>query len=176
MPRGAAPTRYAALLRGVMPTNVAMPALRAAFEAAGFTDVATVLASGNVLFTAPAAREAALERAAEAAMTEVLGKAFFTIVRPVSALRALIAADPWRAYPGPATAKRVVSLLRRAPRSPPALPISRDGATIFALVDRAAYTAYLPSPKGPVFMALIAQAFGDEVTTRTRDTILRLAR
>ena len=42
-------SRYAAFLRGVMPTNCKMPALQAAFEAAGFTDVKTVLGSGNVL-------------------------------------------------------------------------------------------------------------------------------
>ena len=41
--------RYAAFLRGVMPTNCKMPQLKAAFEAAGFTDVKTLLGSGNVV-------------------------------------------------------------------------------------------------------------------------------
>ena len=58
--------RYVAFLRGVMPTNAKMPALRKAFESAGFADVATVLGSGNVVFTARAATESALERKAEA--------------------------------------------------------------------------------------------------------------
>lgn len=49
-PAASALTRYAALLRGVSPMNARMPALKAAFEAAGFTDVRTVLASGNVVF------------------------------------------------------------------------------------------------------------------------------
>ena len=44
--------RYAAFLRGVMPTNCKMGDLRAAFEAAGFEDVRTLLGSGNVLFGA----------------------------------------------------------------------------------------------------------------------------
>jgi len=38
-----------------MPTNCKMPELRAAFEAAGFDDVKTLLASGNVVFSARAA-------------------------------------------------------------------------------------------------------------------------
>ena len=46
--------RYAAFLRGVSPTTASMPELRQSLEAAGFTDVRTVLSSGNVVFTAPA--------------------------------------------------------------------------------------------------------------------------
>ncbi len=40
--------RYAAFLRGVGPMNAKMPELKQVFEAAGFTDVKTILASGNV--------------------------------------------------------------------------------------------------------------------------------
>ena len=39
--------RYAAFLRGVTPMNAKMPALKTAFEAAGFTDVRTRLSVGN---------------------------------------------------------------------------------------------------------------------------------
>ena len=86
--------RYAAFLRGVMPFNCKMPALKAAFETAGFTDVKTVLGSGNVAFDARATPERALEQKAEAAMHEQLGRVFFTIVRPVEQLQALLATDP----------------------------------------------------------------------------------
>ena len=48
--------RYAALLRGVSPSNAKMSDLKKAFEAARFTDVKTVLSSGNVAFTAREAR------------------------------------------------------------------------------------------------------------------------
>ena len=46
-------TRYAAFLRGVNVGGVTlkMADVAAAFTAAGFTDVKTVLASGNVLLT-----------------------------------------------------------------------------------------------------------------------------
>ena len=60
--------RYVAFLRGVMPTNCKMAALKRSFEAAGFTDVSTVLGSGNVVFCARSATESALEKKAEAAM------------------------------------------------------------------------------------------------------------
>src|SRR4029453_11461091 len=87
--------RYAAVLRGVMPTNAKMPALKAAFESAGFTDVKTILGSGNVLFTARTASETSLEQKAEAAMTKQMGRSFPTIVRSVVHFQALVAADPY---------------------------------------------------------------------------------
>ena len=66
--------RYAAFLRGVMPTNAKMPELKRCFEEAGFTNVRTILASGNVVFDARSASEATLERRAEASMQAALGR------------------------------------------------------------------------------------------------------
>jgi len=40
--------QYAAFLRGVVPMNCSMPELKKSFEAAGFSDVRTLLSSGNV--------------------------------------------------------------------------------------------------------------------------------
>ena len=37
------------------------------------------------------------------------------------------------------------------------------------------YSAYLPTPKGPVFMTLIEKTFGKEQTTRTWDTVTKVA-
>ena len=170
-----AATRYAALLRGVTPMNAKMPDLRRAFEAAGFTDVRTVLASGNVVFTARPGTEAAIARKAEAAMTEVLGRTFLTLVRPLDALRALLDADPYAASRLAPGAKRVVTFLRDPPPGKLALPIELDGARILAVADREVFTAYVRSSRGPVFMTLIEKTFGEAVTTRTWDTIKKLA-
>jgi uncharacterized protein (DUF1697 family) len=168
--------RYAAFLRGVSPMNAKMPELKRAFEAAGFTDVRTMLSSGNVVFSAPAAPEAALERKAEAAMKKSLGSAFPTIVRHIEALRRMLASDPYldfRLKPG---AKRVVTFLRGKPRVPPRLPIELGGACIVRMSEKEVFSAYVPSPRGPVFMALIEKTFGREVTTRTWDTIAKVAK
>lgn len=169
-------TRYAAFLRGVSPMNASMPELREAFEAAGFEDVRTVLSSGNVVFGAPAAPPAALERRAEAAMEERLGKAFPTIVRPVEALRAMLAADPWAGFRLAPGAKRVVTFLRGKPRARLELPVELDGARILRVRGQEAFSAYVPSPRGPVFMTLLEKTFGKEVTTRTWDTVRKVAR
>jgi len=39
-----------------------------------------------------------------------------------------------------------------------------------------AFSAYVPGPRGPVFMTLIEKTFGQEVTTRTWDTIKKVTR
>jgi uncharacterized protein (DUF1697 family) len=168
--------RYVAFLRGVSPTNASMPELKAAFEAAGFADVRTVRSSGNVLFSAPAAGDAALERKAQAAMTKRLGDAFPAIVRSVDDLRALLASDPYEGFRLAPAAKRVVTFLRARPQARPKLPIELDGARILRVVDREVFTAYVPGSKGPVFMTLIEKTFGKDVTTRTWDTIRVVAK
>jgi uncharacterized protein (DUF1697 family) len=168
--------RYAAFLRGVMPMNCKMPALKAAFEAAGFTDVKTVLGSGNVVFDARASSEETLQQKAEAAMQERLGHAFLTIVRPVERLRKMLASDPYSRFKLSPKAKRIVTFLRGRPKAKIVLPVELDGARILAMKDGEIFSAYLPSPKGPVFMTLIEKTFGKEVTTRTWDTVARVAR
>jgi uncharacterized protein (DUF1697 family) len=168
--------QYVAYLRAVSPTNATMSDLRAAFEAAGFTDVKTVLSSGNVVFTARAASEASLQRKAESAMLKQLGHTFLTIVRPVSRLRALLGSDPYRNFDLEAGAKRIVTFLRAQPTTRIALPIEFEGTRILTIDDREVFSAYLPSPKGAVFMTLIEKTFGKEVTTRTWDTVARTAR
>jgi uncharacterized protein (DUF1697 family) len=168
--------RYAAFLRGVSPMNAKMPELKKAFEAAGFEEVKTLLSSGNVVFGARSASEDSLQRKAEAAMKKHLGNAFFTIVRPVEALREILAADPFRAFRLPPAAKRVVTFLREEPGKKIDLPIELDGARILGVQGREVFSAYLPGPRGPVFMSLIEKTFGKEVTTRTWDTVKKVAR
>ena len=168
--------RYAAFLRGVMPMNCKMPALKAAFEAAGFTDVKTVLGSGNVVFDARSSSEERLQQKAEVAMQEHLGKAFLTIVRSIEQLRELLSHDPYKPFKVSPKAKRIVTFLRGRPTAKIKLPVEMDNARILTMKDGEIFSAYLPTPKGPVFMGLIEKTFGKEQTTRTWDTVAKVAR
>ena len=168
--------RYAALLRGVMPTNAKMPELKKAFELAGFTDVLTVLGSGNVVFNAPAAKEVTLEKKAEAAMQKHLGRSFSTIVRSIETLEKMLASDPYakcRLKPG---SKRVVTFFRTSPKGKITLPDEVEGARICAVTKNEAFSAYVPGATSPVFMVLIEKTFGKDVTTRTWETVERIVR
>jgi uncharacterized protein (DUF1697 family) len=169
--------RYAAFLRGVSPMNAKMPELKRCFESAGFTAVKTLLSSGNVVFDAPAGATAAIERKAEAAMKDCLGKAFTAHVRSVKELQAMLDADPFAAFRLPADAKRVVTFWREPLSAKPRLPVSLREAKILAATGREAFSYYVhdPAAKGPAFMVLIEKTFGKNVTTRTWDTVKKCA-
>ena len=156
--------------------NAKMADLRKALEAAGFGEVKTVRSSGNVVFDARRASESSLQRAAEAAMQQRLGRAFLTIVRPVDMLSEMLATDPFRAHRLDRSEKRIVTFLRDRPRAKIELPVELDGARLLSLRGMELYSAYVPNPKGAAFMTLIEKTFGKDVTTRTWDTIAKVAR
>lgn len=167
--------RYVAFLRGVSPMNAKMPELKRAFEAAGFTDVRTLLSSGNVVFSARKALPKTLELRAEKAMQSELGRSFATIVRPAEYLQSLIESEPFAEFSLPPEAKPIVTFLRTADAPALQLPIVRDDASILKVSGGEVFCAYVPGPKGPVFMALLERTFGTGITTRTLETVHKCA-
>lgn len=163
--------RYVAFLRGVSPMNAKMPELKRCFEAAGCTSVNTVRASGNVVFVSTSKSATAIARKAEAAMQKQLGRTFLTLVRSVPALEKMLERDPFAKFKLPANAKRVVTFLPELRKPAAELPLELDGARILASDGTEVFSAYVPGPRGPVFMALIEKTFGKDVTTRTWETV-----
>lgn len=152
-----------------------MPALRACLEGMGFKNVKTLLSSGNVVFESRAASPAVLERKIEAALTEHLGKSFPTMVRTAAALQTLLDSDPYQAFRPPTGSKRVVTFLRKAPTARLKLPIEFHDARILCMRGSEAFSVYIPGPEGPVFMTLLEKTFGKDITTRTWDTVRKVA-
>ena len=168
--------RYVAFLRGVGPANLKMPDLKRCLEIAGYTNVKTVLSSGNVAFDSASRSVAAIERRIEAALTKELGRSFYTIVRSLDQLNDLIEADPYADFDLPIDAKRVVTFARKLRSLKSPLPVERHGAEILVAGSREAFSAYVPGPRGAVFMELIKATFGSEVTTRTWETVKKCAK
>ena len=166
--------RYAALLRGVTPTNLKMPDLKSCFEKIGFTDVVTVLSSGNVVFDARASSVSALEARIEKGMSKELGRVFYTIVRSISDLENILKSDYFSELKLKSSHKKVITFVREAPTPKPKLPLELDDEKIFKIKGTEIYSVYLPGPKGPVFMKLLEQTLGKEITTRTWDTVQKL--
>jgi uncharacterized protein (DUF1697 family) len=157
--------------------NCQMPELRAAFEAAGFRDVKTVIASGNVVFSTTKASPATLAKRCEAAMAEHMGKSFATIIRSVDALQAMLDADPFARFTVTPKSKRIVTFLGGPLLTLPTLPLTLGSAAIHAIDGEEAFSTYVPGDdKTPLFMTLIEKTFGKAVTTRTWETVLRIAR
>lgn len=167
--------RYVAFLRGVSPQNAKMPELKRAFESAGFTDVRTLLSSGNVVFNTRAASAASIAQRAEKAMQAELGRSFGCFIRSAEFLQNLLATDPFATFNLSPECKRVMTFLQQPPATVPALPITRDDATILHCVGVEVFSTYVPSPKGPTFMVLLERTFGNDITPRTLATVQKCA-
>lgn len=89
-------TRYAAFLRGVNVggVNLTMAEVAAALTGAGFADVRTILATGNVLLASPATAEG-VRTGAETALRERFGYDAWVLVYDVDAVRAIVDAYPF---------------------------------------------------------------------------------
>lgn len=89
-------TRYAAFLRGVNVggINLKMADVAKAFEGAGFTNVRTILASGNVLFDSRAGVDA-VRRKAEKALRDAFGYDAWVLAYPIDTVRAISEAYPF---------------------------------------------------------------------------------
>jgi uncharacterized protein (DUF1697 family) len=88
-------TRYAAFLRGVNlgKRTVKSAELKAAFEALGFENVKTLLASGNVLFDAKASKS--LKEKIEAGLKAQFNFDVSIVLRTIDELAAMVAANPF---------------------------------------------------------------------------------
>ena len=92
MPSRRAPTRYVALLRGINVGGnnlIRMPALKACFEAQGFANVSTYIASGNVLFSAGGAAPG-LIRKIEKALAASFSYPASIVLRSAAQMRAVV--------------------------------------------------------------------------------------
>jgi uncharacterized protein (DUF1697 family) len=92
--------KYAAFLRAINVGGhvVTMERLRKVFVAAGFDEVETFIASGNVVFgAADRAAPASLERRIAAALEAALGYEVATFVRTMDEVRAIAAYKPFPA-------------------------------------------------------------------------------
>lgn len=89
--------RYIAFLRAINVSRhtVKMDSLRRLFESLGFANVATFIASGNVIFEAPSADARSLEAQIERHLKQVLGYEVVTFLRTPSELASIATYQPF---------------------------------------------------------------------------------
>ncbi|MFT3726430.1 MAG: DUF1697 domain-containing protein [Terricaulis sp.] len=111
-------SRQVALLRGVNlgGRKVVMSELRAACEEAGFTEVETLIASGNLVLGSKLT-DAKLEAKLEKVILEKLGLKTDVYVRTGAELEAIIAANPFKVFAKKDPSHLMVYFMR-APVSP----------------------------------------------------------
>ena len=95
-------TRYVGLLRAVNvggTGKLPMADLRAMCAEAGFTDVATYIASGNVVFSSDLSAEA-VKDALEARLADYAGKPVPVMIRDADEMAVIVEANPFPDAPG----------------------------------------------------------------------------
>lgn len=167
--------RYVALLRGIAPMNPNMrnEKLRGVFEELGFTNVKTVISSGNVLFETDEKDAAKLEQTIEQALPERLGFASTTIVRSLAELQDLVTADPFAGYEHSPRTSLNVTFLKTQPDTH--RPFDGRGFSILSVSDREVCSVIdTTTSKTPDFMAKAEKTYGKQITTRTWKTVERI--
>lgn len=170
-------TAFVALLRGVnvgKAKRVPMAAFRDLLEELGYVDVATLLNSGNAVFSASGA-EADHERRIATALESVVGVRAAVIVKTARVLAAIVDENPLRI--DPADASRCLVAFTRDQRTLAALA---GAERLVAPPERfaiGAHAAYLLCPGGlrecEAAKTLLGAAGGD-VTTRNWATTCKL--
>ncbi len=153
-------TSYTALIRGIMPMNPNMrnEKLRGVFEELGFTDVSTVISSGNVIFKSNSKNGSALETKIEKALRVRLAfKSAAVFIRSKDELEKIIAKNPFKEKSHGRESYLIVTFLKEKPYE------------LFTALD-------LTKAKTPDFMTELEKKHGKAITTRTWKTIERIVK
>lgn len=174
--------RYVALLRGIGPGDPRMrnEKLRAVFESLGLEHVQSVIASGNIIFTAP--RAAGLEKQIEAALFEQLGFHSTTVIRSHTTLQQLVASKPFGDAVHSADQYLLVTFLKNKPDALPLeLPLTTaDGASTVLGYDAKANAVFTRTDatavKTPDVMAYLEKQLGKAITSRSWNSVQRISK
>ena len=175
--------QYAALLRGIAPSgpNMTNDKLRGVFERLGFEMVASVLASGNIVFRSAEADVPTLEHRIEDALTSDLGIASRTIIRAYSELRALLDSDPFPGLTHGRGTYLTATFLKDAATAPDRIPQQPDLLTQVVRYDKVARVVLAITDNShpgatPGFMSWMEKSYGKDITTRSWLTVQRIVR
>lgn len=175
--------QYAALLRGIAPSgpNMTNDKLRGVFERLGFREVASVLASGNIVFGSAAADVPALEQRIEEALSSDLGIVSGTIIRSRSELRALVDSEPFPGLTHGRGTYLTATFLKDAATTPAVISEQPDPRTQVVRYDEAArvvlaITDNSDPGRTPDFMSWLEKTYGKDITTRSWLTVQRIVK
>jgi len=170
--------RYVALLRGInvgKSKRVPMASLRALLEELGYTEVRTLLNSGNAVFTAARATPGKLAPPIERAIFAALGVSSRVTVLSAAEIAEIIAGNPLLEV-ADNPSRLLVSVLADPSTRTRLVPLTKENwhPEAFRLGKRA---SYLWLPRGVIDSRVakaVDKALGDGVTARNWATMLKL--
>jgi uncharacterized protein (DUF1697 family) len=173
-------SRYVAFLRGINVGGnklIKMDALAAAFTSAGFRNVKTYIASGNVIFDSAATKPEVLSKKIEQKLLQTFGHQIAVMVFPLSDLEALVKRNPFKRVKRDAEVMLFVTFLRSEVAPVKSLLESKtENLKVIAVENRAAFIVARRQQTGRVGFPnnFIEKEFGVAATTRNWSTVQKV--
>ena len=168
--------RYVALLRGinVVTKNVPMAKLRISLERLGFTRVTTILASGNAVFDS-AGSAVSVQKKVEAMLKKDFKLDIDVIVRSMGEIEKLITRDPFKGRKVTKDTRQNVTFLGENVQKKEGT-LGERVAIVGATGQEVCWSVELsPKFKTPDVMARLEKMYGKNITTRTWNTVHKIA-
>jgi uncharacterized protein (DUF1697 family) len=172
--------QYIAFLRGInigKAKQVKMGLLKEIFAEIGFTEVKTLLNSGNVVFNSAETNSAKVKETIEQELFKAFGFEIPTIIRTAKQMQSLVATDPFKEIPVTSHTRLYVTFLSSSKKSTLEIPYITPELTILSANDSEICSVIeISSSKNTTdLMGLIEKEWGKNVTTRNWNTIQKIA-
>lgn len=175
--------RYAALLRGINigpHKKVDMKQLQKLLEGNGYTNVKTLLNSGNVVFDSENNDAGELKQHLETIIAEHFGFNVPVIIRTKEQLQDLIALDPFKGITVTPATRLYITFLPVKPAADMREPYDSAGGNFAVLQvtdgEVISVLTLTPNSGSPDMMKAVEGKFSKLVTTRNWNTVEKLAR
>jgi uncharacterized protein (DUF1697 family) len=174
-------TSYVAFLRGINnigSKTVKMDELKRIFEATGFKNVKTILASGNIVFQTTISETHTIITKTERQLEKKLGYKVNVVLRTLDELRLLLKSNPFNQIKITPQTKLFLTFLSEKPASRLKLPYKSpdNDFIIMGIVGNEIYSVVnlLPNIRPYRIIGFLEKEFGKKITNRNWSTILKI--
>ena len=172
---------YAAFLRGINVggnKKVPMSDLKKVLQSIGFSNVKTLLNSGNAIFEAEETGEEKMTKLLEQSLQKKFGFEVPVLIRTLEELNRLATKDPFKGIKITPETRLYVSFLSEKPQSKLTLPYQSPDKTykILSASPREVCSVLTLSPntQSTDLMSILEKEFGKKITTRNWNTITKI--
>jgi uncharacterized protein (DUF1697 family) len=173
--------KYLAFLRGINVggnRKVPMGDLQKLFFELGFTDVKTLLNSGNVLFASDEPDSSVLKKKIETKLENIFGWNIDVIIRSQKDIQDIVARNPFKSVTVIPETRLYVTFFSEDPQSTLKIPYEspEKNYRILEVSQRAIFSVLTLSEKYSTTdaMKVLEKEFGKNVTTRNWNTVVKL--
>lgn len=172
---------FIAFLRGINVggnKKVPMADLKIMFETMGYTNIRTLLNSGNVLFDADETSASLLAEAIEAQMEQTFGFGAHTIIRTLDEMQALVQSNPFKGIRVTPAMRLYITFLTDKPTGKLKIPYESPDKLfkILAVTDShiCSVLTVTDTKNTTDAMGILEKEYGKNVTTRNWNTVEKM--